>query len=174
MGEIKTHPPVKLIAGLIFRDEDAAEKAKSSLERRFGKIDFESPVLPFLHTDYYQGEFGVNLKRQFLSFQKLIDPENLSRIKITTNKIEKRLSRDNKRRINIDPGYLDLSKLVLATTKDYSHRIYLKQGIYAEVTLFYQNREFKPSNWTYPDYRSPEYAEIFNKIRSLYLCGLPT
>ncbi len=174
MGKIKKHLPVKLIAGLIFKENTAAQKAKSILSRHFGRIDFESPVLPFKHTDYYREEFGANLKRQFLSFQKLIDPAALSRIRVLTNKIEIKLSAGKKRLINIDPGYLDLAKLVLATTKDYSHRIYLNGGIYAEVALFFEDKRFKPYSWTYPDYQTAEYAEIFHKIRDIYLCALPT
>jgi len=174
MGKIKKRLPVKLITGLIFKKNTAVRKAKSILSRHFGRIDFESPVLPFKHTDYYQKEFGASLKRQFLSFQKLIDPAALSKVKVLTNKIEIKLSAGKKRLINIDPGYLDLAKLVLATTKDYSHRIYLDAGIYAEVTLFFEDKKFKPYSWTYPDYRTDEYAEIFHKIRNIYLCALPT
>lgn len=174
MGKIKKHLPVKLITGLIFQEEATAQKAKSILTRHLGRIDFQSPVLLFKHTDYYRKEFGANLKRQFLSFQKPIDPARLYQIKILTNKIETKLSVANKRRINIDPGYLTLSKLVLATTKDYSHRIYLNRGIYAEVTLFFEGKRFKPYDWTYPDYQTAEYAEVFHKIRNIYLCTLPT
>ncbi|MBU2221656.1 MAG: DUF4416 family protein, partial [Candidatus Omnitrophica bacterium] len=110
----------------------------------------------------------LGLKRKFISFKKLIPPDQLSAIKITTNKIEDRLSSKNLRRINIDPGYLDLAKLVLATTKDYNHRIYLSKGIFAEITLTYQGKSFRPWNWTYRDYQSQEYIAIFNQIREIY------
>ena len=168
MGRIKKHPPVKLIVGFIFKEEGAYNKARGVLERYFSKIDFQSQALPFSHTDYYENEFGKDLKRKFISCTKLIWPQHLPRIKIITNQIEKRLSRGTCRLINIDPGYLDLSKLVLATTKDYKHRIYLSQGIYAEVTLFYQEKAFKSWEWTYPDYKTPEYTAIFNQIRGIY------
>lgn len=187
MGQIKRHPQVnpvrniflpfrkrdiskgvKLIIGFIFKEEIVFNKAKAILERKFGKIDFQSQILSFSHTDYYAEEFGQDLKRKFISFQKLITPQQLAGIKILTNKIENYLSREGKRRINIDPGYLDLSKLILATTKDYRHRIYLNKGIYAEVTLFYQGKSFQSWEWTYPDYRTPEYIAIFNQIRELY------
>ena len=144
MGKINKHPPVKLIAGLIFREQDILNAAQACLRKRFGKIDFESQALAFNHTDYYQEEFGDNLLRKFVSFKKPADPQALAEIKIFTNKIEQGLSKHGCRRINIDPGYLNLSKLILATTKDYSHRIYLKKGIYAEVALFYQDKSFKP------------------------------
>jgi len=111
---------------------------------------------------------GEDLKKIFISFKKPILPQDLAKIKIGTNKIENRLSFDKKRTINIDPGYLELSKLVFATTKDFKHRIYLSHGIFAEVTLFYDNKTFKAWEWTYPDYKSQEYINIFNKIREIY------
>lgn len=186
MGKIKRHRPVnpalsvtkrgsiirkggvKLIIGFIFKEEGILNKTRFLLERQFGKIDFESQTLPFTHTDYYEKEFGRNLKRKFISFKKLILPQNLPKIKIITNIIEKKLSTQGSRTINIDPGYLDLAKLVLASTKDYKHRIYLNQLIYAEVTLFYENKSFRPWEWTYPDYKTPEYIAIFNQIRNIY------
>ena len=175
MGKIKKRLPVKLLIGLIFQEEAILSKTKILLSRFFGRIDYQSPILPFTHTDYYREEFGENLKRQFLTFSRMIDAADLSGIKIITNKIEQKLSLNkNKRRINIDPGYLNAAKLVLATTKDFSHRVYLKNGIYAEVTLSFKDKMFCPHEWTYPDYKSAEYAEIFHKIRDAYLCSLPT
>jgi hypothetical protein len=169
MGEIKKHPPVKLIIGFIFQREDILNKSKRTLEKYFGKIDYESDTLAFTHTDYYRKEFGKNLKRRFVSFNKLAPPEDLPKIKIITNKIEKKLSTIAGRTINIDPGYLDLAKLVLASTKDYKHRIYLNRGILAEITLFFQDKTFQSWGWTYPDYRTAEYIAIFNKIRGIYI-----
>lgn len=168
MGQIQRQLPVKLISGLIFKEESAFSKAKNFLSKRFGEIDFESNILFFRHTDYYEKEFGKGLKRCFISFKKLILSKDLFKVKITTNKIEKRLSKGRDRLINIDPGYLELSKLVLASTKNFKHRIYLDKGIYAEVTLFYQNKTFNPWDWTYPDYKTKEYIAIFNQIRQLY------
>ena len=135
----------------------------------FGKIDFESPLIPFLHTDYYEEEVGRNLERKFIGFQKLISPENISRVKIVTNKIEKKLSAGDKRQVNLDPGYISASKLVLASTKNYSHRLYLKRGIYGEVTLSYRDKNFRPLPWTYPDYKTDKYLEVFGQIRKIYL-----
>lgn len=138
------------------------------MRRRFGEIDFESAVFDFSQTDYYRKEFGPGLLRQFISFKKLIPAERLSKIKNLTNKIERKLSNSGRRTVNIDPGYICLSKLVLASTKDYKHRIYLGGGIYAEITLIYQGKIFVPWECTYPDYRSPEYIEVFNRIREEY------
>lgn len=168
MGQIKRHQPVKLIIGFIFKEEDILNKAETILERQFGKIDFTSQILLFGHTSYYEKEFGKDLKRRFISFKELISPCGLPKIKIITNKIEHKLSINKCRLINIDPGYLNLSKLVLASTKDYKHRIYLNKGIYAEVTLFYQNKAFQYWEWTYPDYKTAEYTTIFNEIREIY------
>jgi len=168
MGKSREYLPVKLIAGFIFSDDDYFLAAVKILERKFGKTDFQSEALPFIYTDYYKQELGEGLKRSFIGFRRLIRPEHLPGIKIFTNKLEQRLSREKKRRINIDPGYLDHSKLILATTKDYSHRIYLNRGIFAEVTLFFQHRTFTPRDWTYPDYKTDAYIKIFNQIREIY------
>lgn len=168
MGKITRTHPVKLVIGFIFREEQTFNKARSILEKEFGRIDFLSAKFAFTHTDYYKSEFGECLKRRFVSFGRLIDPKALPKIKLTSNSIEKKLSKNSKRLINIDPGYLDLARLVLASTKDYCHRIYLDKGIYAEVTLTYRNKSFIPWEWTYLDYRSPEYTGIFNNIRDIY------
>ncbi len=168
MGSIRKTQPVKLITGFIFKNEKILLKAESILRRYLGEFDFQSDIIPFTHTNYYEKELGKDLLRKFVSFKKLILPGKLSKIKILTNKIEVKLSYLPNRLINIDPGYVDLAKLVLASTKDFMHRIYLDKGIYAEVTLSYQDKNFKHWDWTYPDYRSPEYIAIFTKIREIY------
>lgn len=169
MGKIKPHPAVKLIIGFIFTDENILNKAKLYLIKKFGQIDYESQILVFNHTNYYEKELGAGLKRNFISFKKLVEADRLVSIKLFTNKLEQKLCLGSGRRqINIDPGYIELSKLVLATTKDYAHRIYLRQGIYAEITLFYQDKSFRYRDWTYPDYRTSEYIGIFNHIRGIY------
>ena len=162
--------PVKLVAGALFADEGILLKAQGNLRRRFGAIDFTSRIIPFNFTRYYAEEMGENLLRCFISFKKLISPDSLADIKIYTNNLEKRSSKGSKgRRINLDPGYLSAARLVLASCKDYAHRIYLKQGVYAEVTLYFQNGRFRAYPWTYPDYQSQGYLHAFNQIRSLYL-----
>lgn len=168
MGNKREPLPVKLIAGFIFKYDSAFDKAKLTLEKKFGKIDFQSRIIEFNYTDYYEKEFGSPLKRKFVSFKKLIPPESLAEIKNITNKIEKRLSKKSLRQVNIDPGYIELSKLVLASTKDYVHRIYLGRGIHAEITLFFQNHTFRPWEYTYRDYKTEEYISVFNQIREIY------
>lgn len=178
MARVTEALPVKLIIGVLSSAEDVLKKAKTHLQKRFGPFDFQSPVLPFNYTNYYDNQMGPHLKRQFFSARRLFEPGHLADIKLYTNKLEAKLSRKHRavhqnkgfpRRINLDPGYICAAKLVLATCKDYSHRIYLGKGIYAEVTLQYRGNSFVPQEWTYPDYRSKEYLEILNTVRTLYM-----
>lgn len=168
MGKIRQPHLVKLVIGFIFKADIFLERVKAILEKRFGRIDFESQTISFNHTDYYEKELGFRLQRKFISFRKLIRPEELPRIKTITNKLEKKLSAQQRRLINIDPGYLDAAKLILASTKDYKHRIYLTKGIYSEITLFYEKGTFRPWKWTYPDYQTQAYISLFNHIREIY------
>lgn len=169
MKKIKKHKKVKLIFGLISAKDDLFIKVEKILSKKFNKIDFRSENIPFTHTTYYQEEFGSGLKRKFLSFERLIQPEILPLIKMFSNIIENKLSKNNCRQINIDPGYLTDAKLILASTKDFMHRIYLKKGIFEEITLYYQNNSFNYWSWTFPDYRSKRYISLFNQIRKIYL-----
>ena len=134
--------------------------AKTLCIAYFGETDFQSNPMPFTHTDYYQKEFGDGLQRVFISFKKLVSPNVLSKIKVSSNTIEKKLAQKDLRTVNIDPGYLALAKVVLASTKDFYHRIYLDKGIYAEITLLYQQKRFRPLEWTYPDYRSQRCQDL--------------
>jgi len=168
LGKIRKYNPVKLIIGFIYKDEVVFIKARDKVSRKFGRIDFESGEIDFNYTDYYAAELGRGLKRKFISFHKLIPRQDLYRVKLYTNRLEEKLSISKLRRVNIDPGYLDSAKLVLASTKDYAHRIFLGKGIFAEVTLSFRDNSFSGNDWTYPDYRSPEYLAIFNQIRKLY------
>ncbi|MFH1062987.1 MAG: DUF4416 family protein [Candidatus Omnitrophota bacterium] len=169
MGQIAKPEQAKLIIGLIAKQE-FLDIAGLRLAKTFGKIDYTSEILEFDSTRYYAREMGIGLKRQFLSFSGLIKPEALASIKLKTNKIEEKFfSCQGKRYVNIDPGYLSVSKLVLATTKDHQHRIYLDKGIFAEVTLRYRGKTFCPWAWTYADYCKVEYINIFNFIRNKLL-----
>lgn len=168
MGKIRKYNSVKLIFGFIYHDEAIFIQARNKLKKIFGKIDFESPALDFNCTDYYQPEMGADLKKKFVSFSRLIPMGEFYRIKLYTNRLESKFLNGPQRRINIDPGYLDKAKFVLASTKDYAHRIYLHKGIFAEVALSYRNNSFSPNAWSYPDYRSKEYLDIFNQIRARY------
>lgn len=166
MGKIRLPHPVKLIFGFIFQQDNIYNQACSILVKHFGGMDFNSSVFAFVHTKYYEKEMGTDLKRKFIAAKKLVNPAGLYKIKILTNKIEEKLSKGANRLINIDPGCLDFSKLVLASTKDYYHRIYLNKGIFAETTLFFKDKAFRAFEWTYPDYK--EYVNIFEEIRTIY------
>lgn len=171
-GKANPASPVKLITGLLYSKDEIKGKTLYILEKKFGKADFLSPELDFNYTDYYYRELGSPLKRAFVSFSRLQENGALAGIKSYTNRLEKRLAKEGSRQINIDPGFLNLSKLILATTKDYCHRIYLEKGIFAEVTLSFKDTTFTPFAWTYPDYQTREYLDIFNKIRQIYASQL--
>ena len=158
----------KLIFGAIYSSEKTYKRIKTSLIKLYGQIDFESAPIPFNYSEYYREEMGSDLKRKFISFKKLIHPDTIVDIKLRAVKTEKRTAIVKRRRINLDPGYLTEAKLVLSTTKDFSHRIYLRKRIFAEVTLLYKNKTFKNLPWTFPDYKTKSYKDIFLKIRDLY------
>jgi hypothetical protein len=169
MGVIVEPGPVKLFVGMLASDPSRFAEAETLLVERYGPVDLSTHVMPFEYTDYYRAEMGPGLKREFLSFDRLIRPDEIIGVKRTTNGIEddfaRRLKGGPARPVNLDPGYLHLSKVVLATTKDTAHRIYLGQGIYAEVTLHFQRGKYEPWEWTYPDYRTSEYATFFLEVR---------
>jgi len=158
----------KFIVAFIYSSEKTYKKALRSLTKKFGRLDFESSALAFDFTDYYREEMGLNLKRRFVSFQKLKEPSDIVEAKFFCVRLEKRLAILGKRRINIDPGYLNEAKLVLSTTKDFSHRIYLGKKIFAEVTLIYRDKAFRNLAWTFPDYKTRAYKDILVTIRNLY------
>lgn len=173
MGAIRSLRPVNLICGLISNDPDLMKRAVQLLSGWTGPTDAVSEAWPFYSTDYYELEMGENLLKQFFSFERLIDPAQLAHMKVLTNDLEKRIIRDcalpeTHRPVNLDPGYLTLSKLVLATTKDYSHRLYLREGIYAESTLHFEGGKWIPWPWTYPDYAETRYHGFFEQVRELY------
>lgn len=165
--------PAKFIVGLIAGDPALFKKTALILAKKFGPIEETSPLYDFNLTNYYEKEMGAGLKRQFVIFKKLLPAEKLSDIKIYTNKLEFILShKRDKRDINIDPGYISLSKLVLATTKSFVHRIYAGRGIFEEVTLYFKGHTFCPGPWTYPDFKSETHIAFFNKVRERYYKNL--
>ena len=168
MGKELPHKRVKLVIPILFSDNQKFDNAIKILVDNYGKIDYKSKIIDFNLTDYYNEEMGDKIYRIIISFENLIEPENLVEIKKNTNKIEKELSVDGKRKVNLDPAYLTLGKFILATTKDYNHRIYMGQGIYEEVTLFYRNKKWEHYDWTYPDYRTEIYKIELENIRKIY------
>ncbi|HDH53549.1 MAG TPA: DUF4416 family protein, partial [Nitrospirae bacterium] len=160
---------VKLFVGMLSGDAALFEQIAGILTNIFGPSDIESPVWSWEHTTYYQEEIGADLKRKFIFFEKLINPGDIAEIKLKTIELEKQhLNESGGRKINLDPGYLDTAKLVLVTTKNFSHRIYLNNGIYGEVTLIYSGRKYRSLPYTFPDYKTDEYLEVFNKARDIY------
>lgn len=176
MGEIKYPPPAKLIVGLLTGESPLFVEVEVRLMARFGPLDLESTTFPFNFTDYYQKEMGSGLWRKYISFRDLIPKEALPGIKVFTNGLEAEYAGEKSgrgcRRINIDPGYLTAAQIVLATTKDYSHRIYLGQGVYGDPHLRYSRGGFQPFEWTYPDYRTGEALDFFLRAREVYLKAL--
>ena len=172
MGAIITPQPVKAIIGVLTADSNLLSTVYAELTHRLGPIDFTSELMPFTSTAYYEAEMGQDIQRQFISFERLIDAGTLAEIKLFTNNVEQtfatKKSEGNTRRVNLDAGYICLAKLVLASTKDHAHRIYLSNGIYAEITLRFYRKTFQPWEWSYPDYRLPTYIAIFNHIRKIY------
>lgn len=167
MGQIQKTLPVKLFLSIFTQKPELFKTIQNKLITKFGAIDFNSEIFDFNHTKYYENEFGTNLKRKFISFTKLIDADSLWKIKIITNKLEKQILKEGKRQLNLDPGYITQANLILASTKNYSHRIYIKKGIYQEITLIFKDKTFWPLLWTYPDYQSKECVDVFNKIRNI-------
>lgn len=168
MGIICKPPYVKFIIGFLWQDDDLLKECKTKLIQHFGDIDFESSTIDFTFTNYYNSEIGDNIKRQYVSFSKLIEPGDINAIKVFTNALEQKFTADSKRPVNIDPGYVDLSKLVLASTKDATYRIYAKDGMYLQSTLYFEGKTFKPWPLTYADYRSDHAVEFFTLVRNHY------
>ncbi len=160
---------VKLISSLFSSEEDLIERVIKYMETYFDSVDWVSEKLVFNRTRYYEKETGWPLYRRFISFSKLIYPDSIVDIKLMTNTIENEHLVNKRRRINIDPGYISLERLVLATGKNYTHRIYLTKGIYADLTLVFHAGTFKPLAWTYPDYANEKVIGYFNKARNGYL-----
>ena len=159
---------VKLICSLFSAEEQLVKKVIGELEASLGPVEWMSPGLFFDRTRYYEREMGWPLYRRFITIKGLIRPEGIVDIKLLTNRIEVKYIRDGKRRINIDPGYISLERLVLATGKNYTHRIYLSKGIFADLTLIFHKGSFRPLEWTYRDYSAPSAIGYFNAIREEY------
>lgn len=168
MSKPRDPEPVRLFVSVIASGPGLLEAAIRELAARYGDPDFVSEILPFDYTDYYAAEMGPGLMRRFLSFERLIRPEELPAVKLETITLEERFSEGGARKVNIDPGYLAKQHLILATAKGYDHRPYLEQGIYADLTLVYRKESYRPLDWTYPDYRAERTIEMLNALRRRY------
>ena len=159
---------VKLVSSLFSPQEPLLGKVICELQASFGPVDWTSPLLNFDRTRYYEREMGWPLYRLFISFRRLIKPEEIVQVKLICNQTEDKYSAAGKRQVNIDPGYLSLERLILTTGKNYTHRIYLSKGIYADLTLVFRKGSFVPLQWTYRDYADPMVVAWFNEVRANY------
>jgi hypothetical protein len=173
MGSPTQPKPVKLFAALLAPSEQLFERVEARLGDLWGTVEAASAVFDWEMTDYYAEEMGPGLKRRFVAFAPLISPEELPEAKLAATSVEAAYrSTSGERRgrtVNIDPGYLDVGKVVLASTKNASHRLYLGQGIYGEITLLYQGGSYRPLDYTYADYRWPQTLSFFSGLRAGYL-----
>lgn len=170
MAPIRKPIPVKMICGVTLASSIWTEEVIQALEMRFSPVESRSPVFDFSgYTSYYEEEMGTGLTKLFISFQGLYDPGSLATGKVITTEIEMMRSRRGKREVNLDPGYITAAKLVLATTKDFAHRVYVGQGIYGDVQYRYRQGKFEPSKWTYPDYQSGLALNFFYEVRETFM-----
>jgi len=171
MGKTSTQLPVKLFVGVLTSLPEITAEIQIRLSALFGPVDLGIGPLPFDSTDYYNSEMGSPISRFFFGFSELIEPSTIAGIKIQTNKLETAFAAEQtavSRPVNLDPGYLEQSKIVLASTKNYYHRILLSAGIYAEVTLHYEAGHWCIFPWTFPDFRTKRYHPFFSSLRKLY------
>ena len=171
MGQPACHSPVMRLLAMFSRHEAALLWARARAVETWGPVALESPAFDFAETSYYQPTMGPGLRKQFLTFVRPMDPAEMPDVKLLTNAWEQEYAdmagHDEPRPLNLDPGYLTLGKLVLASTKDFAHRIYLERGIYAEVTLYYKHHHWQHHQYTFADYRREDYQRYFSECREV-------
>ncbi len=172
MGHVRPTMQVIYFCALLRAPSIPQTNVETALTKHFGPIILHSPDLPFVQTTYYEREMGTGLTRTYLGFAPLRSMSELAAVKHATNQLEAQWAVGGQRLVNLDPGYLDLAKVVLVTTKDYSHRLYIGGGMYAEVTLHYRSQSYQPWEWTYPDYQQPAALDFFNQFREVYKAQL--
>jgi hypothetical protein len=168
MGAYKLPAKVKLVMGLLGANPEILKRVRILLGERFGAEEEVMAPIPFTWTRYYSNELGDAPWRVFVTYEDLIDRESLVETKHFTNALEQELAENRIRKINLDPGYMTLGQFFLATTKDQRHRVYIRDGIFVEPTLYFQDGDFFPFEWTYRDYRSEEYRAYFLAARSKF------
>ena len=172
MSQPQPPKPAKLVIGIFLKETQLLVSVAEALSEAFGPVDMVSAWFPFNYTTYYESEMGDALLRRVLAFQKLIEQEDLARIKNHTNDIERAYTVAGKRRVNSDPGYMLLERFVLASGKNFSHRIYIGGQIYADLTLIYAKGRFQALPWTYPDYRAPSMLTYLEQVRQKYAADM--
>jgi hypothetical protein len=168
MGTIQLPKKVCLICAVCYQSTELKDQALDKLQNLYGPLWRISELLTFTHTHYYEKEMGDDLKKLYVSFAEPVDPGDLAKIKRSTNALEQQWCTGGGRKINLDPGYIELAKLVLASTKNFSHRIYIGEGIYGDVQLVWQAGRFHANPWTYPDYQEKRIVTFFETIRKEY------
>jgi len=172
MSILKEPEPAKLVIGFFTKDKSLIEFLAEKLCKEFGPLDLASAWLPFDCTDYYEKEMGAPLFRRMFAFKTLIRQSELSQIKLLTNNIERKYLKDGRRVVNIDPGYMIQARFVLASGKNFAHRIYIGKGIYADLTLIYAKGKFNKLPWTYPDYAADNVLSFLAQVRKKYVFDL--
>ena len=172
MSRPQTPKPAKLVIGFFLKEKNLVVPVVKALVEKFGSVDIVSPWFPFNFTTYYEAEMGAPLFRRMLAFETMIKQSALSDIKLTTNDLELEYSKNSKRMINLDPGYMLRERFVLATGKNYSHRIYIGKRIYADLTLIYIKGRFRKLPWTYPDYAEQNMLTYLERVRNKYVIDL--
>ncbi|MBN2408474.1 MAG: DUF4416 family protein [Candidatus Aminicenantes bacterium] len=175
MAQVKPFAPAKLVIGVIYSEERYGTGAEERLVSLYGAVDLKSSAFPFNTTDYYERQMGKNLHRLFLSFTTLIPPDSLSEIKARTNSLEEELREafsGKARLVNLDPGILTRSALIMATAKDFAHRVPLQRGIYGHLEILFTKTAVRLLPWTYPDFRQQGYQNFLLEARRIYLMQL--
>lgn len=159
---------VKLFTGILYSDDAMLNQAINAMIKSYGRVDYTSPIFEFDLTDYYVPEMGSPIQRQFVAFERLINPKEIAQIKVKTNEIESAISSDGNRKVNLDPGYMDYDKVVLASAKYNGQKVYLDLGIWADLTLRFEKNRFHPYPWSFPDFKTGMYEDVFLEIRGIY------
>ena len=168
MGRPTSPAPVKLFVVSLHRDVSILEKSIVQFKAEWGDTDFVSEDFVFDETDYYEQEMGSGLLRRFYSFAQLIDPERIVKAKLDCNRIEEQYLQDGRRQVNLDAGYLDTYKVILASAKFGGQKIYLREGIYADMTLTMYKGKWESLLWGFPDFKSGKYDQVLSQIRDLF------
>lgn len=171
MAQPRAAEPVKLLAAILWTSTEALKSAVDEMTRLWGSVDFTGADHPFDLTGYYEPEMGANLNRRLISFQQLVPPEILVEAKHLCNRIEDGLAGSKGRLVNLDVGYLDHNKIVLASFKGAGQKIYLKDGVWADLVARYRSGRYSPFEWTFPDFRDGRYDAELARIRQLYLAA---